>query len=75
MDGERYQRPRSCSSAGQNASVAHLICNKEMSIILGDINAYHSRLDTSTIEGDSVEKLADYVKTADFTILSENEAI
>ena len=38
-----YIPPRSSCSAGHNASVAHLLCNNEMSLFVEDINAHHSR--------------------------------
>ena len=34
---------RSSCSAGQNASIAHLLSNNKMSLIVGDINEHHSR--------------------------------
>ena len=34
--------PRSSCSAGHNTSIAHLLSNDEMSLIVGDINAHHS---------------------------------
>ena len=37
-----YITPRSCRSAGHNASIAHLLSNNEMSPIVGDINVHHS---------------------------------
>ena len=38
-----YIPPRSSCKAGHNASIAHLLCINEMSLIVGDINAHHSR--------------------------------
>ena len=38
-----YIPPRSSCCAGHNASIAHLLSNNEMSLIVGDINAHHSR--------------------------------
>ena len=69
-----YIPPRSSCSAGHNASIAHILCNNEISLIVGDINAHHSRWDTNTNEEESGEQLADEIDTADYTILNENEA-
>ena len=66
--------PRSSCSAGHNASKAHLLSNNKMSFIVVDINAIHSRLDTNKNEEERDEQLADEIVTADYTILSENEA-
>ena len=63
-----YIPPRSSRSTGHNASIAHLICNNEMSLIVVDLNAHHSRLDTNINEDDRGEQLAVYA------ILSLNEA-
>ena len=68
-----YIPPRSSCSAGHNASIAHLLCNNEMSLIVGDINAHHSRWDTNTNKDERGEQLADEIDAADFTI-NENEA-
>ena len=65
-----YIPPRNSCSAGHNASIAHLLSNNEMSLIVGDINAHHPRWDTNTNEDERGEQLA-----ADYTILNENEAI
>ena len=48
-----YIPPRSCCSACHNASIAHLLSNNEMSLIVGDINAHHSRWDTKMKEANS----------------------
>ena len=69
-----YLLPRSSCSAGHNASTTHLLCNSEMSLIVGDINAHHTRLDTNTNEDEKGEQLADKIDAADYTILNENEA-
>ena len=69
-----YIPPRISCSAGHNASIAHLLSNKEMSLIVGDINAHHSRWDTNTNEEERCEQLADEIDAADYTILSEIEA-
>ena len=45
-----YIPSRSSCSAGHNASIAHLLSNNEISLIVGDINAHYSRLDTNTKE-------------------------
>ena len=45
-----------------------------MSLIVGDINAHHSRWDANTNEDDRGEQLADEIDAADYTILNENEA-
>ena len=50
-----YIGQRSSCSAGHNASIAQLLCKNEMSLIVGDIDAHHSRLDTNTIEGERGE--------------------
>ena len=66
-----YIPPCSSCSDGHNASITHL-SNNVMSLIAGDINVHHSRLDTNEdIRG---EHLADETDAADYTILSENEA-
>ena len=46
-------------SSGHNASIAHLLSNNKMSLIVGDINAHHSRWDTNTIEDERGDQLAD----------------
>ena len=69
-----YIPPRSSCSAGHNASIAHLLSNNEMSLIVGDINVHHSRWDTNTNEDNRGEQLADEIDAADYTILNENEA-
>ena len=69
-----YIPPSSSCSAGHNASIAHLLSNNEMSLIVGDINAHHFRWDTNTNEDERGEQLADEVVAADYTILNENEA-
>ena len=66
-----YIPPHSSCSAGHNASIAHLSKN-EMSLIVGDINAHHSRWDTNTNEDERGEQLADKID-AGYTILNENE--
>ena len=65
-----YIPPRSSCSAGLNASIAHLLSNNEMSLIVGDINAHHSRWDTNTNEDKRGEQLADKIDVADNTILN-----
>ena len=69
-----YIPPHSSCSAGHNVSIAHLLSNNEMSLIVGDINAHHSRWDTNTNEDERGEQLADEINAADYTILNENEA-
>ena len=69
-----YIPPRSSCNAGHNASIAHLFSNNKMRLIVGDINAHHSRLDTNTNEDESSEQLADEIDAAYYTILSENDA-
>ena len=66
--------PRNSCSGGDHASIAHILSNNEMSLIVGNINAHHSRLDTSTKEDERGEQLADETDAIDYTILSENEA-
>ena len=46
-----------------------------MSLIVGDINAHHSRWNTNTNEDESGEQLADEIDASDYTILNEIEAI
>ena len=65
-----YIPPRSSCSAGHNASIAHLLINNEMSLIVGDINAHHSRWDTNTNVDKRGEQLADKIDAADYTNLS-----
>ena len=67
-------QPRSSFCTGNNASIAHLFSYKEMSLLVGYINAHLSRRDTSTNEEERVEQLAVEIDTADYTILSWNEA-
>ena len=68
-----YIPPR--CSAGHNALTAHLLSNNNnMSLIVGDINAHHSRWGTNTNEDERGEQLADVIDAADYTILNENEA-
>ena len=69
-----YILSRSSCSAGHNASIAHLLCNNEMSLIVGAINARHSRLEANTNEDERGEQLADEIDAADYIILGENEA-
>ena len=45
-----------------------------MSLIVGNINAHHSRWDANTSEDERGEQLADEIDAADYTILNENEA-
>ena len=67
--------PPNCScSAGHSASIAHLLSYNEISLIVGDINGHHSRLDKNTYEEELGEQLADEINAADYTILNENEA-
>ena len=69
-----YIPTRSSCSAGFNASIAHLLSNNEMSLIVGNTNAHHSRLDTNTNEEIRGEQLADEIDAADYTFLNRNEA-
>ena len=69
-----YIPPRSSCSAGDNTSISHLLHNNAMSLIVGDINAHHSRWDINTNEDEGGEQLADEIDAADYTILSEKEA-
>ena len=69
-----YIPPRSSCSAGHSASIAHLHSNNEMSLIVGDINAHHPRLDTNTNKDERGEQLADEIDAADYVILNENDA-
>ena len=79
-----YIPPRSSCNASHNASIAHLLYNNEMSLIVGDISAHHSRWDTNTNEhkrtqtntneDERGEQLSVEIDIADYTILGENEA-
>ena len=69
-----YILPHSSCSAGHNTSISHLHNNNKMSLIVGIINAHHSRWDMNTNEDERGEQLADKIDAADYTILSENEA-
>ena len=66
--------PRSSCSAGHNASTVHLPSNNEMSLIVGDIIAHHSKLDTNANEDERDEQLADEIDTAECTLPNESEA-
>ena len=66
--------PRSCCSAGHNASIAHLLSDNKTSLIVEDINTHHSRWSTNTNEYEGDEQLADNIDTADYIILDKNEA-
>ena len=69
-----YIPPISSCSDGYNASIAHLHSNKELSVVVGDINTHHSRLDWNTNEEERCEQLADELDAADYTSINENEA-
>ena len=69
-----YIPPRSSCIAGHNASIAHLLNNNEMSLIVGDVNAHHSRWDTNTSEDERGERQTDEIDVADYTIHNEIEA-
>ena len=69
-----YIPPRSSCSAGHNISIAHLLSNNEMSLIVGDTNVHHSRWDTNTNKDERDQQLADEIDAADYTILNNNEA-
>ena len=64
---------RSSCSAGNNASIAHLLCNNGMSLIVGDINTHYSIWGTNTNDDEIGEQLADEIDAADYTILNVNE--
>ena len=66
--------PRSSCNTGHNTSIAHLLCNNEMSLIVGDINAHHYRWDMNTNEDERGEQLVAKIDAADYNILNENEA-
>ena len=51
----------------------HFLSNNEMSLIVRDINAHHSRWDTNINEVERGEQLADEIDEAVNTILNENE--
>ena len=53
--------PSSSCSAGHNTSIAHLLSNNEISLIVGDINAHRSRWDTNTNEDERGDQLADEI--------------
>ena len=46
-----YIPPRSSCSAGHNASIAHLLSNNNMWIIVGDINTHHQRWPSGSLTG------------------------
>ena len=69
-----YIPPRSSCIAGRNASIALLLSNNKMSLIVGGVSAHHSRWDTNTSVDVRVEQLADEIDSADYTILDENDA-
>ena len=69
-----YIPPRGSCSASRNASIAHILSNNEISLIVGDIKAHQSRWNTNTNEDESGEQLTDEIDAADYTILTENEA-
>ena len=69
-----YIPPHSSCSGGHNASITHLLSNNEMSFIVGDIYAHHSRWDANTNEDERGEQLAEEIDAADYTILTVNEA-
>ena len=68
-----YIPPRSSCSAGNNASIAHLHSNNEMSLIVGNINEHHSRCHTNTIADERGEQLSVEIDEAEYVILIENE--
>ena len=68
-----YIPPRSSCSAGHNSSIAHLLGNSEMSLIVGDNNARHFWWHVNTNRDERGEQPADEIDIADCTILSENE--
>ena len=51
--------PRGSCSAGHNTSIAHLLSNKEMSLIVGDINAQQFAWNTNTNEDVRGDQLVD----------------
>ena len=55
-----YIPPRSSCSADINASNENLLSNKEMSLIVGDINAHLSRWNTNINEDESGEQIAEH---------------
>ena len=65
--------PLSNCSAGHNASIAHLLSLNEISLIVGDINAHHSRWETNTNEDERGVQLVDEIDSAEYTILKENK--
>ena len=65
---------RSSCRAGHIASIAHLLSNNEMSLVVGDINEHHSKWNTNTNEDERSEQPAVEIDIADYAIRSENEA-
>ena len=70
-----YIPPRSSCSAGHNASIAHLLSNNKILLIVGNINAHHSILDTDTNKDEIGKQLADKIDTSDYTILSPDTSL
>ena len=68
-----YIPPHSIFRAGDNASFLHLLSNNEMSLIVGYINAHHSRLDMNTNKDERGEHLTDKIDADDYTIRNENK--
>ena len=64
-----YIPSRSSCSAGHYVTIAHLLSNNEMSLIVGDIDAHHSRWDMNTSEEERGEQLADYSRLNQYTRL------
>ena len=66
--------PHRSLSAGHNESIAHLLCNIEMLLVVEDTNAHHSRWDTNTNEDERGEQLAGKIDAADHMNINENTA-
>ena len=70
-----YFPPRSSCIAGHNTLIAQLLSINEMPHIVWDSNAHHSRWDSNTDEDEEGKQQAGEIDAADYTILSENEAL
>ena len=67
-----YFPPRSSCSAGHNTSIAHLLCNNKMSLIVGDLMCITP--DTNAYKDKRGKQPADKIDAADYAILGDNEA-
>ena len=69
-----YILPRSSCNAGHYATIAHLLSNIEMSLIVEDIYAHHSRWNTNTNEDERGEHINDEIHATDNLFFNENVA-